>query len=212
MRLPVIFGAALAALAVAAPASHAATLPTVDVRVADDAIVLSGHEHVGRGPVRLSFRRDAGGEPRTINVIELKPGRDADDIGLLGGLVDARQVERAGRLVAGITARAGSSVAVSFEARARRYVIIDGSDERQAYAEFQPDVEHSGATLPEAGATVTLRDDAIDVSGVLPRRGTIRVRNTGSRPHHALAVRLQATTSTTEAATALRKGTSPERV
>jgi hypothetical protein len=92
---------------------------------------------------------------------------------------------------------------------ARRYVVIDGSDERQAHAEFAPDVEHSGATLPAPGATVTLRDDAIGVSGVLPRRGTIRVRNTGSRPHHALAVRLPADTSISEAATALRKGTSP---
>ena len=212
MRLPLIIGAALASLAVAAPTTQAAALPTVNVRVADDAIVLSGHEHLGRGPVRLSFRRDGGREPRTINVIELKPGHEASDIGPLGGLVDARRVERVGRLVAGITARSETTAAVSFETKARRYVVIDGSDERQAYAEFEPDVEHSGAVLPAADATVTLRDDAITAPGVLPRRGAIRVRNTGARPHHALAIRLPARTTTGQAAAALRKGTSPERV
>ena len=97
---------------------------------------------------------------------------------------------------------------MSFEARARRYVVIDASTEQQARAEFTPDVQHSGATLPKAEATIDLRDDAIAASRYLPRDGVIRVRNTGKRPHHAFAIRLPADKTVQTGIAELRKGTS----
>ena len=97
---------------------------------------------------------------------------------------------------------------MSFETRARRYVVIDASTEQQARAEFTPDVQHSGATMPKADATINLRDDAIAASRYLPRDGVIRVRNTGKRPHHAFAIRLPANKTVQTGIAELRKGTS----
>ena len=207
MRIRIVGLGLVAAAAMATP-SHAAELPTIDVRVADRAVVLDGEENLGRGPIRLNLERNGGGEPRTVVVIELKPGHTAEEIGPLSGLVEAAPVERIRRLVAGITVRPRTETAVSFEARARRYVVIDASTEQQARAEFTPDVQHSGATLPEAEATIDLRDKAIAASRYLPRDGVIRVRDTGKRPHHAFAIRLPADKTVQTGIAELRKGTS----
>ena len=213
MRSLTTIGAGLiAAAALAAPAG-AATVPTVQVTVADAAVKLSGHKDLGSGPVRLKISRDDG-EARSIAVIELDEGRKASDIGPLGGLQDASGVEDVGRLVAGVTAEDGVSKAVTFEAKAKTYVVIDASDERQAYAEFKPDVTSSGATFGANDARVDLRDRSIAIrpEAYLPRRGVVKVRNTGSRPHHALALRLSRTTTAQEAKRALKNGREPARV
>src|SRR3954452_21810400 len=115
MRIRVILSTGLLIAAASAAPSHAAALPTVDVKIADKAIVLSGHEQLGRGPVRLSLRREPGGDPHTIAVAELTPGKSAQDIGPLGGLVDARPIERIGRLVAGVTVHPDAPVAISLD-------------------------------------------------------------------------------------------------
>ena len=88
MRIRIVGLGLVAAAAMATP-SHAAELPTIDVRVADRAVVLDGEENLGRGPIRLNLERNGGGEPRTVVVIELKPGHTAEEIGPLSGLVEA---------------------------------------------------------------------------------------------------------------------------
>ncbi len=213
MRSPITIGAGLLAAAVLAAPAGAATLPTVQVEVADSAIKLSGHENLGSGPVRLKLERD-GGDARTIAVIELEEGKKASDIGPLGGLQDASKIEQAGRLVAGATVRPGVSRAVSFETRARTYVVVDATDERETRAEFRPAAENSGATFAANDVRLYLRDDSIGFwpDAYLPRRGVIRIRNTGDRPHHALAIRLPGSTSFAEAKAALKKGRFPEQV
>ena len=213
MRSLITLGAGLiAAAAVAAPAG-AATMPTVQVTVEDAAVKLSGHEHLGSGPVRLKVRR-SGGEARSIAVIELKDGKAASDLGALGGLRDAAKVERTGRLVAGVTAELGRNRAVTFEAKAKTYVVVDISDERQAYAELKPGVTNSGAAFGANDARVDLRDDAIAIKpeAYLPRRGVVKVRNTGTRAHHAIALRLDRDTTVAEAHRALKKGRAIEKV
>lgn len=213
MRSLTTLGAGLlAAAALAAPAG-AATLPTVQVTVEDAAIELSGEESLGSGPVRLRLSRE-GGEPRTVAVLELKEGKKASDIGPLGGLQDASRIERVGKLVAGATVRRGVSSAVSFEARARTYVVVDASDERQARAEFTPAATHSGATFGANDARVQLRDDEISIrpERYLPRRGVISIRNTGTRPHHALALRLKRGDTAADAIRKLKKGAEPVKV
>ena len=213
MRSRVTIGAGLlAAAALAAPAG-AASLPTVEVDVGDSAVELSGHEELGSGPVRLRLERD-GGDARTIAVIELKEGKKASDVGPLGGLQDVSGIERIGRLVAGITVRPGATPALSFETKARTYVVIDATDEKQAHAEFTPDAQHSGAAFAANDVRLYLRDGSIGLwpDAHLPRRGVIRIRNTGSRPHHALAIRLPGSTSFAEAKRALKTGRSPQQV
>jgi hypothetical protein len=208
MRIRATIGLGLVAAAALATPSQAAGLPTIDVHVADRAVVLDGEDDVGRGPIRLNFKRDGGAGARTVVVVELTPGHTAEEIGPLGGLVDAGPVERVGRLVAGITVRPRTETAVSFDTRARRYVVIDATSEQQARAEFTPAVQHSGATLPRPGATIELRDSAITASRYLPRNGDIRVRNTGKRPHHAFAIRMPADKTLQTGIAELRKGTS----
>ncbi len=213
MRSLITLGAGLiAAAALAAPAG-AATLPTVNVTVQDKAIKLSGHEKLGSGPVRLKLTRD-GGDARTLAVVELKDGKKASDIGPLGGLHDASKIEHAGKLVAGLTVKPGVASAVSFETKARTYVVIDATDESEARAEFTPDATNSGATFAANDVRLYLRDDSIKFwpDAYLPRRGVIRIRNTGERPHHALAIRLSQGTTVAEAQRALKRGRSPEQV
>jgi hypothetical protein len=199
MRTLRALGSGLAAAAALATSAHAAELPTVDVHVGDRALTLEGADHLGRGPVRLDFEREGGG-PRTVVVFELEPGRTAEEIGPLAAT-------SIGHVVAAVTVRPRAETAVSFEARARRYVVIDATEEQQRRAEFTPDIQHSGATLPDPDAKIVLRDRSLAISRSLPRDGVIRVRNTGRRPHHAFAIRLPAGKTAKEGIAQLRTGT-----
>jgi hypothetical protein len=201
---------ALTLVALASGPAHATPteLPTIDVHVADRAVTLEGEDDVGRGPIRLAFERDGDGdgEPRTLGIVELEPGHTAEEIGSLGALVEASPEERMGRLVAAVSVPSGAATAVSFETRARRYVVIDATNEDQPRAEFEPDVQHSGATLPAADATIELRDRSAGASHSLPRNGIIRIRNAGRQPRHLFAVRLPADKTLRQGLAELRRG------
>lgn len=218
MRILLPLGAGLAAAAAlalsAAAPSPAAALYTVDVRVADTRIQLSDLEAVGRGPIRLKFRRDAGGDPRTVVVVEMKPGRTKADLAGIpfAGLQDVSRIEAVGRLVGGLTVHPRRGGALTIDTLARRYVVVDVTSEAQPMAEFVPETTHGGGTAPKADARITMTGKGFGISEYLPRDGAVLVRNRDTRPHHVQAIRLPRRTSLAEAQIALLDGRAIERV
>ncbi len=206
--------AAAALLFAAASTPSPAATRTLPVRVADGSVQISGHEGLGHGPVRLAFRRDVGGDPRTIAVIRLNAGRTVADVEALpeGALQNAEDVEKIGRLVAGITVAPRAGAKLTIGAAPARYVIADATHEASRMAEFVAGEAHGDGVLLEPDARIDLRDGGITASPVLPRDGLIRIRNRGGLPHHALAIRLFARVTVQEAFQALKAGRSPRTV
>jgi hypothetical protein len=98
----------LPALALVAPAfalpetAHGSPQgPTVTAEVGSEGVVIRGGERIGQGPVRLDLRGRLA-QPRTVAVIELKPGVTADDVRAadIASLDDRGDIARLGRRVA----------------------------------------------------------------------------------------------------------------
>jgi hypothetical protein len=206
-RLPAL---ALVAAAFAIPtAAHGSPRPpTVEADVDLQGVVLTGAERLGRGPVRLHLRARRLAAPHTLAVIELKPGVTADDVRAadVGGLDDAGEIARLGRLVAGGDVFEYHDHVTTITARPREYAIVDVTSEEQPTESFRVGDEASGARPPSSAATLVMRDDGFALPASLPGRGVLRIANRGELPHQAIAWRLNSRTTIREAIRGVRAG------
>jgi len=197
------------AVAFAAPtAAHGSPPPTVEADVDLQGVVITSVGRLGQGPVRLHLRGRQLAAPHTVAVIELKPGVTADDVRAadVGGLQDAGEIERLGRLVAGGDVWERHDHVTTIKARAREHAVVDVTSNDQTMGSFHVDHVAGRAALPRSTATFAMHDRGFVVPPSLPADGVLRIVNQGELAHQAVAWRLNARTSVRGAVQAVGTG------
>jgi hypothetical protein len=202
-----IAGATIAAGAVAlgagVAAAGAATIPTVVVAVAKPGhATLTGAGALKQGPTRFRFTDSSGKQETDISVFELKPGATAAQVvaaaAKLKGPPTPLQGATTGKALPSYTAELALAKAT--------YLVIDSTAAPKLLASFTVGAGTSGASEPAPGATIRLRDFAIEAPATLPATGTIRFANSGPSPHFVAFARAKSPAAAKQAAMLLKQG------
>lgn len=172
-----------------APSTLSITLPGGKAAPVVDATTVrpGATEVVASSPTR-------GG--RAFLLARLKPGTTAEQFRKMteSKRLSERTIDRLGKTLSSFVAQGSASkdrgYSTVLDLQPGTYVALDiTNDKRQPQVAFEVAGERSAAPLPEAGATVEMRDFKWSkTKDVLPAQGTLRVRNAGKQLHFLLAM------------------------
>jgi len=189
--LMLVVGAVTAALVTAQAAP-----PTVEVRLGNQAIGLTGAEGAAAGPTRIEFRNPSRRAPAEASLVALRPGRTLQDFQRAFRQADRglAPLKRVVTFEAGGQVAPGGTYATTIDLRpgttylaARIGEDVAGS----ALGTFTTGTGQNGATRPDPVADVHLHDYAFGMPATLPRRGALRFSHLGERLHHAVVAPLR---------------------
>jgi hypothetical protein len=185
--------------------------PTVEVTVRATSMTVTGAEALNAGPARLEFTVPGGAE-RGFSLFELKPGVTREEAERAApNIEEPSDAEELGRFVAGSIVDGGQTYTTTVTLSAGEYVLIDLTRRPAVRTGFTVGTAPNTAVIPEPDASISLEDYSFGGDATLPRRGTLRIENTGRRLHHALAFRLRRGVNGRKVARQLRNGKDPER-
>jgi len=186
-----IVGAVSAALVTAQVAP-----PTVEVRLGNQAIGLTGAEGAAAGPTRIEFRNPSRRAPAEAGLVALRPGQTVQDFqrALRRATRGPTPLKRVVTFEAGGQVAPGGTYATTIDLRpGTTYVAIRVGEDasRSAIGTFTTGTAQNGATRPDPVAEVHLHDYAFGMPATLPRRGTLRFSHMGERLHIAVVAPLR---------------------
>ena len=150
---------------------------------------------VAPGATRFMFTSTDARTEFSVFLAALEPGRTVDEVTAALHANPERALEMA-RVVASATLAPGGRRAITVDIKPNTtYLLVnDGGSENPAAivtSRLSTGGAATGAVAPAPDAAIRMRDLKFGGDRTLPRRGTIRVSNTGWAPHFAVAIPLR---------------------
>jgi hypothetical protein len=177
-RVRLIIGAVLLLGVPVTLAVAQSSVPTVGVSVSGSNVVLNSSGPIGAGPTRFTF--EGRGE---FDLATLRAGVSLDQ--LRKSLSNPRSVKALGQVFLEAETAPGKPATVDLRANTT-YVAAVIAGRRQAFTTFTTGGPN-GASAPRPDARIRMFDYGFRGPKTLPRSGRIRVDNTGTALHFALA-------------------------
>jgi hypothetical protein len=199
----------------AAIARAQTAVPVVAVTASPTSVSAGAAGPIAAGPTTLQINRSASRKGLSVYIAPLNAGVTLQD--LQAALRRDDRTEGGGSSLGPATMHA--SVSVSGREVGRNvtltlkpeltYVLVSEPDAEngppsRGFGAFTTSGQANGATAPRPDATVRMEDLAFRGGATLPRRGTVRVRNFGARPHIAIAFPVRSGVTNAQAGRAIR--------
>jgi hypothetical protein len=185
--------------------------PLIEVTVNKSDMEVVGEESLSAGPTRLRVTVPGKAE-RAFVLFELKAGVTREEVERAAPEIEhPADAEKFGRFVASSIIDGGQTYETTLTLRDGNYVLIDLTRRPAVRDGFTVGLSPNQADPLNPDATITLEDYKFGGDTVLPRRGILRIENTGRRIHHALAFRLRRGVSGRRVVRQLRGGGEPRR-
>ena len=185
--------------------------PTIQITMKPSSMDVVGEESLGVGPTRLVVNVPGRNE-RGFVLFELKTGVTREEAQrALPQVREPADAERLGRFVASAFVNGGDTYTTTISVRDGTYLLIDFTRRPVIRDDFVVGTAPNQADAPTPDAEITLEDYAFGGDTTLPRKGVVRVENTGRRIHHALAFRLRRGVNGRRVVRQIRRGGEPRR-